>query len=165
MKTTNENLSVTKQELVSILSNVEKGTFAFLHIETKVRMNKTGNPYFDKVMKITKGNVLLGNSYQTRVQKETENPTFTPEKCNVGEHTSKCILHNEKLNRDYLQYEWFEEVQPKSEFRFEGDPIEKELFRDYMVKSSPNKYGVNCLSVMIDNIKEMTLNKVHYILE
>jgi hypothetical protein len=165
MTTTTEKtkMNVTTEELTYILMTVEKGTFGYLHMETKVKMNKTGNPYFDRVTKITKGNILLGGSYQTRVQNETHNPDFVPEENKVGEHVSKCVLYNENTGKNYLQYEWFKEVLPKSEYQFNGDIIEKKLFESYMSKYTPNKYGVNLQSVTINNIKECHINRMEYI--
>jgi hypothetical protein len=155
-------IELTTLELTGILMRKEKGTFCYLHYETKVRMNKTNNPYFNQVVKITKGNILMGNSYQTRVITETNDVNFTPEKCKVGEHISKCVLHNDKTGKDYLQYEWFEEVIPKSEYKFGGNPIEKRLFESYMGTFTPNKYGVNFQSVTIENIKECHIDGNQY---
>lgn len=156
-------IELTTNELTQILMTQNIGTFCFLHMETKVRMKKTNNPYFDRVKKITKGNILIGNSYEKRVQNETENSEFKSEKCNVGEHISKCVLHNDNTGKDYLQYEWFEGVIPKSEYIFEGDPIEKMMFQSYMNTYTPNKYGVNFQSVTIENIKECHVHGNHYI--
>lgn len=156
-------IQLTTRELTEILMTQEKGTFSWVHMETKVRMKKTNNPYFDQVKKITKGNILFGNLYEPRVQKETENPDFVSQSCKVGKHISKCVLHNDKTNKNYLQYEWFNEVVPKSEYNFNDDPIEKELFRSYMYKYTPNKYGVNFQSVTIDNIKEIHFNGNQYV--
>ncbi|MEN6291045.1 MAG: hypothetical protein ABFD07_03370, partial [Methanobacterium sp.] len=86
-----------------------------------------------------------------------------PEECKVGQHVSKCFLHNEKTGKNYLQYEWFEQVVPKSEYRYNGDPIEKKLFESYMSSYTPNKYGVNFQSVTIDNIKECHMDGNVYI--
>jgi hypothetical protein len=158
-------VSVTKDELTEILKGQEKGTFGFIHMTTKVRMNKTGNPFFDKVIKVTKGNILLGNSYEKRVETETGIENFRPEENRVGEHVSKCVLHNEKTGKHYLQYEWFEKTLPKSEYVFDGDIIEKQLFESYMTKYTPNKYGVNFQSVTVDNIKEIHINKYQYVVE
>jgi hypothetical protein len=158
-------VSVTTDELTEILKGQDKGTFGFIHMETKVRMNKTNNPFFDQITKVTKGNILLGNNYEKRVETETGIENFKPEECRVGEHVSKCVLHNEKTGKDYLQYEWFEETLPKSHYIFDGDVVEKQLFESYMMKYTPNKYGVNFQSVTINNIKEIHLNKVQYIIE
>ena len=155
-------MNVTTEQLLCILMVQEKGTFAFLHMETKPKMNKTNNPYFDRVTKVTKGNILLGVDYKTRVGNETENPDFKPEENKVGDKVTKCIRHNEKYNRFYLDYEWFNEVRPKSEYVFNGDPIEKEMFESFMSQYTPNKYGVNFQSVTVTNIKEIHMNGTIY---
>jgi hypothetical protein len=161
----NITVKVTKEELLSILMVQEKGTFAFLHMETIPKMRKTDNPYFDRVTKITKGNILLGVDYSKRVQNNTENPDFKPEENKVGDKVTKCIRHNEKFDRFYLDYEWFNEVRPKSEFVFNGDPIEKEMFESFMSQYTPNKYGVNFQSVTVTNIREIHMNGVNYTVE
>lgn len=166
-------IEVTTSELTDVLKGQEKGTWSYLITETKPRMNKTGNPYFGQIVKRSYLNVLLGNSYQNRVIKETGDVDFVPEVCKVGEHISKCVLHNDKTGKDYLQYENFDYsnipnypknlIPPKPEFCYDGNIIDKTLFESYLVQSSPNKYGVTFLSVTIDNIKECHLNGNHYI--
>lgn len=171
-----EVIGLSQSELTEVLKGIEKGTFGYFEIRTNVRMNKTGNPYHDQVTKITKGNVYIGGKvdeddemvshYQKRVINKTGNEDFTPEQNKVGEHIEgTCVIFNERLNRYYLQYEWFNEVKPKSTFEFEGNEIEKQMFQDFMRPYTPNKYGVNIQSVMIQNIKEIHLNHVHYVVE
>lgn len=166
-------IEVNTNELTEILKGQDKGTWCYMVTETKVRMNKTGNPYFGQVIKRSYLNVLLGNSYQTRVSKEMGDFDFVPEENKVGGHVSKCVLHNEKTGKHYLQYENFDYKSipnyPKNliprdpEYIYGNDPIEKQLFESYMVKYTPNKYGVIFLSVTIDNIKECHLNGNQYI--
>jgi hypothetical protein len=160
-----QTIEVNTNELTEILKGVMRGTFSNFEIHTIPSMNKTNNPFFNKVTKVTKGNILIGGDYQKRVINNTDNPNFVPEKCNVGEHIGEgnCVIHNEKLGRDYLQYEWFEEVLPKSEFFFEGNKIDKQMFVDYMTKKTFNKYGVNIQSVKIDNIKKINFDHIHYV--
>lgn len=171
---THEVIGLSTDELTEILKNVSRGTFAYFEINTIPSMNKTGNPYYNKVTKITKGNILIGgkveedekSNYQKRVIKNTGNEDFVPEKNNVGNHVEgSCVLFNERLNRSYLQYEWFEEVLPKATYEFEGNPIEKQMFRDFMRAYTPNKYGVNVQSVKMENIKEIHFSHVHYVVE
>jgi len=162
-----EEVGLTTTELTEILKNVLRGTFANFEIHTIPTMNKKGNPYFNQVTKITKGNILIGGDYQKRVIKETENEDFVPERNNVGEHIGEgsCVIHNERLDRYYLQYEWFEQVLPKATYEFEGNSIEKQIFSDYMRKWTGNKYSVNIQSVKITNIVQINFNHVHYIVE
>lgn len=167
MRNINENtIGLSQSELIEVLKSVKKGTFAFFEIHTIPSMNKTDNPFYNLVTKVTKGNILIGGNYQTRVKNNTENPDFVPEKCNVGEKVDdSCVQYNEKLDRYYLQYEWFENVTPKAEYVFNGNPIEKQIFQDFMRAYSPNKYGVNIQSVKIENIKKIHINHIHYVVE
>lgn len=166
-------IELNVNELTNLLKSKEKGTWCFMETETKVRMNKTGNPFFDKVTKKTYWNVLMGNSYKDRVEKETGITEFTPEKNNVGGHVSKCVLHNDKTGKDYLQFENFDyksipnypkQFIPKNpEYTYEGNIIDKMLFESYMIQSTPNKYGVTFLSVTISNIKRIHMDGNEYI--
>lgn len=170
----NQKLSnnITKVEMLEILSRVEKSTFINLVTETKVRMNKTNNPYFERVMKRSKSNFLIGNDYETRVQtnegKEGLTPDFVSQENKVGYHVSKCVLFNEKTQQHYLQVERFDEIKPQVEYVFEGNGIDKMLFNDYMVKVSESsrqeqERKVMVLSYKLDSIRELSLNGQHYI--
>jgi hypothetical protein len=168
-KTTNQ---ITRNELLTLLSNVEKSTFINLVTETKLRMNKRNNPYYDKVIKKSKSNFLIGNDYETRVRtnenKEGLTPDFVSKENNVGNHVSKCVLFNEKTQSHYLMVERFDEIKPKVEYIFEGNEIDKMLFNDFMVKVSENsrqeqERKVMVLSYKLDSIKELSLNGQHYV--
>jgi hypothetical protein len=169
-----QTLNVNQQEMLEILSNVEKSTFIHLVTETKVRMNKTNNPYFDKVKKLQKGTYLIGNEYETRVQtnegKEGLEKQFESEENKVGTHVSKCVLFNEKLNSYYLQYEYFKESNVQISYEFEGNEIDKNLFESYLVKKSESsrqeqQRKVFFQSYKLDSIKEFTLNGTKYVVE
>ena len=91
-----ETKKITQQELLTLLMNVEKPTFTNIVSEVFPKMNKTGNPYFGKVVKKSKGNYFIGGSYEdmvnNRMEKEGMEPTFESKECSVGEHISKCVL-------------------------------------------------------------------------
>ena len=78
-----DTITISQQELLTILNDVEKSTFVNLVIETEVRMRKTNNPYFGRVIKRSKCNYLIGNEYESRVQsnevKEGMEGTFQSE--------------------------------------------------------------------------------------
>lgn len=169
-----QTLTINETEMLTILMNVNKSTFINVVSSTNVRMNKTGNPYFDKVKKVTKSNYLIGNDYETRVQtnegKEGMEKTFESVENSVGEHVSKCVLYNQKLNTYYLQYELFKESNPTTEYVFEGNPIEKQLFESYMVKKSSTSRQTQERKVFfqtfkLSSINEFTLDGTHYIIE
>ena len=167
----NDMVNITRQELLTLLMGVEKSTFVHLVTETKVRMNKKNNPYFDTIIKRNSSNYLIGNEYETRVggneKKEGLEGDFVSEKNTQGEHVSKCVLYNEKLNTYYLQYEYFLESNPKVDYLHNGNSIDRQLFQSFEVKKSESSRQVQERKVLfqsfkIDNIKEMTLNKVEY---
>lgn len=163
-----EVIGLSQSELIEILKPIPKGTFAYFEIHTNVSMNKTGNPYYNQVTKVTKGNVYIGGEYKTRVENSNEDiENFTPEYNRVGEHVegSRCVLYNAKYERYYLQYEWFEQVIPKSKMYFEGNEIDKQILSDWRRAYTPNKYGVNVQSVKIENIKRIHFDHVHYVVE
>ena len=163
-QTTEQSIvNITVKEMMEILKLQKRGTFSNFHIETEPYMRKTDNPFLG-VVKITKGNILLGCSHQDRMRKVTGDSDFVSGTNNVGEHIGEgmCILYNENTGRHYLQYEWFDEVRPKSEYRLNGNPIEKSLFVSYM-----NTYvdrDVKTQSVNMNNIISLTLNHTKYIL-
>lgn len=170
----NQKLSnnITKVEMLEILSRVEKSTFINLVTETKLRMNKRNNPYYDKVIKKSKSNFLIGNDYETRVQtnesKEGLTPDFVSEENKVGNHVSKCVLFNDKTQSHYLMVERFDEIKPQVEYVFEGNQIDKMLFNDFMVKVSETsrqeqERKVMVLSYKLDSIKEFSLGGEHYV--
>jgi len=160
-----QEVNVTGLELVQILKQVKRGTFSNVHMEVIQSFpRKTDNPFYGKVIKVSKGNFYIGGNYKVRVENSNDEiEDFTPQKCTVGEKIEDSpVQYNTNKDRYYLQYEWFEEVPPKPEYFFEGNEVEKMLFRDYLKVYIPNKYGVNVQSVMINNIKGITVNHVRY---
>jgi hypothetical protein len=167
-----ETKQITKSELITLLNDIEKSTFVNLVTETKVRIKKTGNPYYDKVIKRSKCNYLIGNDYEKRVrsneQKEGIEPNFNTEKPSGKHHISKCVLVDDKTeSTHYLMVERFDEVEPQNEYIFEGNSIERQLFKDYMGKVSESQKQTQEKKVMvitpkIENIVEITLNKTNY---
>jgi hypothetical protein len=166
-----ETKKITQQELLTLLMNVEKPTFTNIVSEVFPKMNKTGNPYFGKVVKKSKGNYFIGGSYEdmvnNRMEKEGMEPTFESKECSVGEHISKCVQYNDNTKKHYLQYFTFPTSKPSSTFEFEGNEIDKQLFESFMVKKSENSRQPQDnkhtpQSLTITNIKEISLSGVHY---
>jgi hypothetical protein len=165
-------MNITRNELIGLLNGIEKSTFVNLTTETKVRMNKTNNPYFDKVIKRSKGNFLMGNDYGTRVitneKKEGFEGNFEVEEMKGKKHISKVVCIDTKTESVYyLMVERFDEIKPKVEYIFEGNEIEKTLFESFMTKvyesqKQVQERKVNVLTYKIDNIKEISFGKEKY---
>ncbi len=174
MKKNNNEVMISKMEMLEVLKEVNKSTFINLVTETKVRMNKTNNLYFDKVFKRSKSNFLIGNNYEDRVitneRKEGLEGNFVSEENKVGTHISKCVLFNEKTQSYYLMVERFDEIKPQVEYIFEGNSIDKTLFESFMTKYYESKKQeqerkVFVISYKLDSIKEFTLGGTKYIIE
>jgi len=167
-------VSVTELELIHICMGIDKPTFVNIWTKTKVRMNKTGNLYHDKVYKFTKGNYLLATDYEKRVIVEggkegLDMSTFKSEECTVGEHVSKCVLRNRNDNtKFYLQYEVFKETKLQVDYEYNGNSIDRALFQSFEIKKSqskkqPQKRKVTKPSFSFSSILEMTINGTRYV--
>lgn len=175
--TMKQTITINQQELITLLSSVEKSTFVNLVTETKVRMRKTNNPYYDKVIKRSKCNYLIGNDYEKRVlvhyTKEGIENTFEVEELKGKEHISKCVLKSTNPDTPttfYLMVERFDEVKPTTEYLFENNTIDKVLFESFMTKVYESKKQecerkVMVITPKIENIKEISFNGNHYIVQ
>jgi hypothetical protein len=173
MKITQVTKGITSSELVEILKTQKTGTFAFIKIETTLKMRKTNNPYFGLITKKSEIKILIGSNYQNRVnnnlEKENKVSDFIAESCKVGQHVSECVLFNENTQLHYLQYEYFKEIKPKVNYYYNDNIIELEKFIEFIPeKTTANQNGlvkkVNSITVKIENIKEISLNKIRYII-
>ncbi len=171
-----ETKKITHEELLVLLMNVDRPTFTNVVSQVIPKMNKTGNPYFGKVVKKSKGNYFIGGTYEDMVNKrmvtEGMEPTFESKECSVGQKVegSKCLQYNDNTKKHYLQYFIFPTSKPKSTFEFEGNEIDKQLFESFMVKKSeksrqPQENKHQPQSLTTTNIKEISLNGVHYEIE
>jgi hypothetical protein len=159
-------------EFINFLNHQAKGTFAHLKMVTPVRMNKTGNPYFGRAFKRTETNILLGGrdyaeGVMTNMGRENIAGTFTAQANKQGEHISRIVLYNEKLNRHYMQVEYFTEVKPKVTYLLDNNEVDKTIFADYLVKKSnattqPQQRQVYVFGVDITNVESLTLNGTEY---
>lgn len=166
---------ISKSDLLHLLMGVNKSTFVNITMKTSVRMNKTGNPYFNRVEKISSTNFLMGNDYETRVQsneeKEGLNPDFSSQKPSGIHHVSKCVLQSDKDESVfYVMVERFDEIVPQTEYICDGNSIDKHLFDQWMVKPSPSTKQDQVRKVMvltpkIENIIGITLDGIRYEVE
>lgn len=163
--------TITKMQLVILLASITTNTFIHMVTRTKVRMRKTGNPYFDQIFKVRSGNYLVGNNYENRVnsnlEKEGKDADFVASKNNVGDHVTKVLLHNENTGKYYLQYERFDNSPIETVYHYNGLPIEKAKFERFI--SGSNNYEnqgldktVKVMSVTVDNILMITVNGTKY---
>ena len=157
---------ISRKEFIKLTDVIDSNvSFSHIFYKKKEKMNKGGreglNKYYDRVMKYTKSRVLIGMEYEKRRQK-TEPEFKVGENKVFDKHLNSLIGHNTKLDRYYLKFEWFDQVPPKSEYFMEGKPINKDEFKEWLPKHYDNV--LNYQVVDINNLQEITINKVRYIL-
>ena len=91
---------VSKDQMLTVVKNVVSPTFVNVELFTVVDMNKTNNPFYNRVTKSSKRNYLLGSEYLKRVVKNMENeglePDFQVEKPKGKTHVSGSVLVSDK---------------------------------------------------------------------
>lgn len=181
MKTTKNVLKVTKSQMIEIFNTVEKSTFVNLVTEIQVKMvqkdrtTKEPNPYFNQVIKRNRGNYLIGNEYGdrngTNQEKENIDPTTFEVKENWFEHVSKVVVRNKKNPENmYLQYEYFKESNPTTEYVFNGETIDSVLLESFLSQKSeptnqPQERKVYFQTYSMDSIKEFSIGGNKYQVE
>ena len=178
MTTEKQVVKVSVSELVDVLKQVEKSTFINVTMVTIPTMNKTGNPLFGMVKKVSNCNYLIGNDYETRVNnnevKEGLEGSFESMKPSGKHHISKCVLVDDKTGlTHYLMVERFDEVKPKVEYLKNDEPmneVDRMILNDWLKKSSDTtrqeqERVVSVITPKIENIKTLSLNGVVYEVE
>ena len=176
-------VSVTELELLNVFKEIgvnfkPKSDLINVVLSTTPKLKKTGNPYFGGVTKHSTSNYKLLQNYQKRVETNGENEgipkeenTFESEKSSGKHHISPCVLQSDTdENVFYLNLEYFEEVRPKSEFFFNGEPIERELLEDFLPKKSENNKQPQDRKVWViqpkfESIVSVSMNGVKYVVQ
>lgn len=169
-----QTLTIPRSNMITLLNEVERPTFVHLVTETKVRMNKKGNPYHEQIVKCLSSNFYIGSEYEKRVnnnrEKEGVETDFVSSPLSGKEHISKCVLTDTKTQtKFYVMCEWFKRSYPKVEYKYNGNSIDKQMFESYLVKRKESEKQqienkVNVVTYLIESIKEIRMNRTRYIL-
>lgn len=167
--------TITQRQIIDILNSIDKPTFVHIVSQTKVRMNKGGNPFYGEVIKRKSANYLVGCSYEKRVNnnrvKEDKDQDFVAQSCTVGKHISKCVLWNNNTKKYYLMVEIMNQSAdtPKTTYIFRNNEIE--LGQIKMFLPTPSNYQsqdldntVKVITIALDNILQITINKQSYMI-
>lgn len=169
-----QTLTIPRGNMITLLNEVERPTFVHLVTETKVRMNKKGNPYHEQIVKCLSSNFYIGSEYEKRVnnnrEKEGKETDFVSSPLSGKNHISKCVLTDTKTQtKFYVMCEWFKRSYPKVEYKYNGNSIDKQMFESYLVKRKESEKQqienkVNIVTYLIESIKEIRMNRTRYIL-
>lgn len=158
----NQKQTIDKSTLVEILSQVERGEFVNIESITNVKMRKTGNPYYNEVVKRSSKNVRCLPDYEKRVQNKTGNPEFQSAP-NWFEHISPCVVKHRNNDNTYFMYETFEGQSVRNEYIHNGEVINKEVLTPYL--PTYNEREVQVFTIKTDNIKKISYKGVRYEVE
>lgn len=132
---------VNLMEMVRALMTIKGATPATFIADTVVKMNKTNNPYHEKVTKRQKSNVFINFDYTKSVNralaKEGKDADFVASARLWGEKipNTPLVLHKGKY---YLEARFLGN-EPEVEYFFENGPIVKETFAHHMPTKNTEK--------------------------
>jgi hypothetical protein len=165
-------VEITKQQMFDLFRGVKRNQIIYLETLTKVQMNKTGNPYFDQVVKHNRCTYMVVVNYKKRVngnrEKEGTETNFVPQVPKGFVRITECLDTDEKTGtKTYLKVERFMEIKPKTTYYFNGNEIEKSEFEPFLISySKPKSQGVDRIVYFqrfdFNSIMRFTFNKVKY---
>jgi hypothetical protein len=187
MKNTKKILKVTKEEMISIIIQIEKSkpnTLLSVKLRTldtkilqKTKDTKEINPYFKQIFKISQKTYRLVTNYEQRVKnnlvKEGKNPNdFKVEAPKGKKHITDAILTDTSTEtKRYLNIEYFKDVKNTipTKYEFQGKNIDKLLFQKW-ISNTENKNNekqnlenkVYPIHPNFDNILQISVNNTIY---
>lgn len=165
-----EVVLVDKMGLVRELMQVKGAIPATIIATTKENMNKTNNPYHDRVTKRQQSNVIINFSYEKavnkRLEKEGKEADFVPHQRKWGERlpNTPIVFHN---NTYYLEAGFLTKNTPKVEYFLDGEPSDKAVFETYLkskesssasTQGLENENEVVLRDFKIDSVEEIRMN-------
>ncbi len=136
-----EPIYITRKELEKKLMAITGATPATIVAETEPKMNKTGNPYFGQVTKLTTANVFINFNYENSVNraraKEGNEEKFEAHARKWGERVpgTPLVMHKGSF---YLEVRFLSEDKTKSAYFHNGQIIGKSILEAWM----PSKNNV-----------------------
>jgi hypothetical protein len=137
-------------QLVEILWNfkVQPGAAIMAGVTqmTEPKMNKKGNPYYGKIVKVSTLTVLLNTDYEKGVLNQLEREGKEATEYQKGKNTMPLIFgdnnrfigvyENENGAEYVLQYRPFDNSHPVTTYLFEGQEIDKKEIEPWLPKST-----------------------------
>lgn len=172
---------VTQEELLTVLlnSDIKGNKFTFIVSETTPKMNKTGNPYYGKVVKKSRTPFMTGGQYKDRVNRQRVReglpPDFEPQKMSGRSRVNDlvCELDSNPQQKYMVVYVNDKSVVPSKSKYFNtetGEEIHVEELRPFFPPiSNSSRQGTEKVqkprTYKVQSIKELSLERVKYIVE
>lgn len=142
-------IEITHQQMFDLFRGLKSNEFIHLETLTKVKMNKTDNPYFEQIFKHNKCTYMVVVDYSKRVNnnriKEGNETEFIPQVPRGFVKISECLYTDEKTGLNtYLSVERFNEIKPNVTYFFNESEIEKSQFESFLPPiSKPKSQGLD----------------------
>jgi hypothetical protein len=174
-----EVVKVSVEELTQILLSLDKNQFVSIEYQIPLKMNKgrgqNKNPYYNKVMKTTRINILPVSDYEKRVnnnlEKQGEERNFESQGQEWSEKVSHFVSkHKTKTDENgqpiyYFRYESFHKPI-SSVLKYNGLTVQKSVFTQWLPKpKKDNGFKPNFQNITISNLKKLHTNGVVYEVE
>lgn len=164
--------NITLAALTALLMDIKGAKFTTIVTETEPDMRKTDNPFYGRVTKRSTVNVTLNASYRNGVTKALKKAGFsktTAENVTINKPTwgermgsSPLIMHKGHL---YLHAK-LNAKPSKISYTYEGAEMNaKEVKNMNTFLSAKAHQAVPVVSIRLENIKELKLDKQHFIVE
>jgi len=171
---------ITINDLVRELILLKGSTFINIRTKTKVTMNKTNNPFYDRVEKDTWQVVNINFDYENAVNnkltKEGKEADFEAKARKWGERVDNTPIITHK-GEFYVELGFLNDKQkPKVTYLLDGNvatedellaikPFFKEKNEETLLEHQGTENVVKIRDVKLSNIKEIKINGNHYILD
>ena len=163
--------TITTKELVEMFLNCKGASPITIFTYTKVRMNKTGNPYHDKIFKLSEVNGFCGFNYESSVNRqlnrEGKEANFVAEQRKWGKRINSYVVENK--GQYYISIKVEHTKQPIYFYENQGrkQPIEKKNFEQFIpeVKQNTNQgteKEIIYRDYLVDNIQRIHYNNDCY---
>jgi len=88
---------ISQKQLIDMLSETKGATIITIVAKTEPKMKKTGNPYYDKVRKISRVNGIVNFHYDEGVKRRLEKEGKNISDFRQGESWHEPVIMNDKL--------------------------------------------------------------------
>lgn len=151
--------------IANILLGIKGARIVTFTTITSPKMNKTGNPYHDKVTKHARVNCVVNFDYVTAYEKREGEGTHAPTRPSsylhvINTETGKAtpfVVDSKTISKAYVQ---LMQLSAKSIYIYEGKEIDKEIFSPFFSPTGENP--VNVRAFKLENVLELTVDGQDY---
>lgn len=165
--------TITRKELIEKLSSFKGAKIATVITETVPDMNKTRNPYYGDVAKLSRMNVMFNASYGNAIAKKAVaqlEPSLA-KKTSVqavvqprtwGKRIDKtCLIEHE--DKTYVEVRFMRPARVVYVNNNTGNEIETDLLTPFLRKRAEQVIPI--ATINLDNVRGLIVDKIEYLIK